>query len=97
MKRVNSQSIGAVLDNFFEQYPELADKMAEARLLNSWKTTLGASISRFTDNMFIKKRTLYVRITSSILKNELMMCREQLVKKLNEQAGREVIDSIVLI
>ena len=97
MKRVNTQSIGTVLDNFFEQNPELADKLAEVRLIDSWKTVLGASVSRFTDSLFIKKRTLYVRLTSSVLKSELMMCREQLILKLNNAAGRNVIDSIALI
>ena len=97
MKRINTQTIGTVLDAFFEQNPKLADKMAEVRLINSWKTIMGSSISRYTDNLFIKKRTFYVRITSSVLKSELMLCREQLIKKLNEEAGREVIDSIILI
>ena len=97
MKRVNAQSIGSVLDHFFDQNPELADKLAEVRLLSSWKTVLGPSVSRFTDNLFIRKRTLYVRLTSSVLKSELMMCREQLILKLNKEAGRDVIDSIALI
>ena len=97
MKRVNAQSIGTALDSFFEQNPEIADKLAEVRLLDSWKTALGPSVSRFTDKLFIKKRTLYVRLTSSVLKSELMMCREQLILKLNKEAGRDVIDSIALI
>jgi GTP-dependent phosphoenolpyruvate carboxykinase len=97
MKRVNTQTIGTVLDDFFRQNPELADKIAEVRLLDSWKAVLGSSVSRFTGNLFIKKRTLYVRITSSVLKSELMMCREQIIIKLNKEAGRNVIDSITLI
>lgn len=97
MKRVDSQLIGTVLDDFFEQNPTLANKLAEVRLIDSWKTVLGTSVSRFTDNIFIKKRTLYVRITSSVLKNELMMCREQLISRLNNEAGKDVIDSISLI
>jgi len=96
MKRVSAQSIGTALDSFFEQNPELADKLGEVRLISSWKTALGPAVSRFTTHLFIKKRTLYVQLTSSVLKSELMMCREQLIKKLNEEAGREVIDSIVL-
>ena len=96
MKRVNTQQIGTVLDDFFGQNPELADKLAEVRLINSWKTVLGPSVSRFTGNLFIKKRTLYANLTSSVLKSELMMCREQLIEKLNNEAGRNVIDSIIL-
>jgi len=97
MKRVNTQLIGTVLDDYFEQNPGLADKLAEVRLLDSWKNVLGSSVSRFTEHLFIKKRTLYVRLSSSVLKSELMMCREQLILKLNDQAGRNVIDSITLI
>lgn len=96
MKRINTQQIGTALDDFFVQNPELADKLAEVRLINSWKTVLGQAVSRFTDNLFIKKRTLYVHLTSSVLKSELMMCREQLISKLNNEAGRNVIDSIIL-
>jgi len=97
MKRVNTQLLGTILDDFFEQNPELADKLAEVRLLDSWKTVLGPAVSRYTEQLFIKKRTLYARLTSSVLKSELMMCREQLIIKLNKEAGREVIDSITLI
>ncbi|MCL1933134.1 MAG: DUF721 domain-containing protein [Candidatus Azobacteroides sp.] len=97
MKRVNTQLLGAILDDFFEQNPKLADKLAEVRLLDSWKTALGPAVSRYTDQLFIKKRTLYVRLTSSVLKSELMMCREQLITKLNNEAGRNVIDAITLI
>jgi len=97
MKRVNTQLIGTVIESFFEQNPELANKLAEVRLIDSWKTVLGPSVSRFTDNLFIKKRTLYVHLTSSVLKSELMMCRGQLILKLNNEAGRDVIDSIHLI
>jgi len=97
MKRVNTQIIGTILDDFFEQNPIMADKLAEVRVLDAWKTVLGSAVSRYTDNLFIKKRTLYVRLTSSVLKSELMMCREQLIIKLNKEAGRKVIDSIALI
>ena len=97
MKRINTQSIKGVLNDYFIQNPELAIKLAEVRLIDSWKTILGPSITRFTESLFIKKRTLYVRITSSVLKSELMMCRDQLIKKLNSEAGRNVIDSIILI
>lgn len=97
MKQVNAQVIGSILDDFFEQNPALADKLAETRLVDSWNTVLGSSVSRFTDKLYIRKRTLYVKLTSSILKSELMLCREQMIYKLNTHAGRNVIDNIILI
>ena len=97
MKRSNTQPIGRVLDELFDQNPILADKLAETRLVNSWKGMMGASVARFTENIYIKKRILYVKLTSSVLKSELMMCRELLINNLNEEAGRRVIDDIMLI
>jgi len=97
MKRIDTQQICSILDDFFEQNPSLADKLAETRLMDSWTTVLGSSVSRFTDNLYIRKRVLYVRLTSSVLKSELMLCREQMIGKLNNQAGRNVIDNIILL
>jgi predicted nucleic acid-binding Zn ribbon protein len=97
MKRTNTQSIGKALDEFLEQNPFLSDKLAENRLIDSWTAVLGHSISRFTSHLYIKNRILYVKLTSSVLKNELMLSREQLIKRLNGAVNRNVIDNIILI
>ena len=39
---------------------------------------------------------LYVHLSSSVARNELMMLREALREKLNEKSGKELIREIVL-
>ena len=95
MKRTASQSIGKILEGFFEDNPDIADKLAETRLINYWNNEMSPAVSRYTDDLFIKKRVLYVRLKSAVLKNELMMHREQMIEKLNREVGREVIEGIV--
>jgi hypothetical protein len=95
MKRTNSQTIGEVLKNFFEDNPRLADKLAETRLIAYWQQAMSPAVSRYTGNLFVKNRTLHVQIKSSVLKNELMLHRSQLVDSLNKEAGRPVIDQLV--
>jgi hypothetical protein len=94
MKKTDSQSIGKILEDYFENNPLMADKLAETRLINYWNS-MNPAISRYTSNLFIKNRILYVKLKSSVLKNELMMLREQLTINLNREAGRNVIDNIV--
>jgi hypothetical protein len=94
MKRIYSQSIGKLLEEFFENNPQMADKLAETRLINYWNE-MSPAISRYTSGLFVKNRILYVKLRSAVLKNELMMCREQLVIKLNKGVNRNVIDDIV--
>ena len=95
MRRTNSQPIGKLLESFLEENPALADKMAESRLMEYWTNEMSPAVSRYTSDLFIKKRTLYVKLTSSVLKNELLLCREQLILNLNKQVDRNIIDSIV--
>jgi len=35
-------------------------------------------------------------VTSSVLKNELLMMRQDIINKLNEQAGEIIIEKIVI-
>ena len=95
MKRTATQPIGKLLETFFEDNPQLADKMAETRLINYWHNGMSPAISRYTGDLFIKKRILYVQLKSAVLKNELMMLREQMIEKLNGEVGRRVIEGIV--
>lgn len=97
MKRTNSQSIKTILDSFFQDNPLLADKLAETRLIDYWNNKMNPIISRYTVDLFIRNRILYVKLNSSVLKNELIMGRQNLVEKLNTEAGRNVIDDLILI
>ncbi len=97
MKRTNSQSLKEVLENFFQDNPRMADKLAETRLINYWTTEMSPVISRYTVDLYIRNRILYVKLNSSVLKNELLMGREELISKLNKEAQREIIHEIIFI
>jgi Protein of unknown function (DUF721). len=97
MKRTEVKLLGSVLDDFFQDNPLISEKLAETKLIHSWGKVLGFSVDRYTENIYVKKEILYVRLTSSVLKNELVMCREKLIQKLNLEVGREVIKGIVFI
>jgi len=97
MKYVNSQPLGKLLEDFFESNPQMADKLAETRLIDYWNHTMSPVVSRYTDSLFVKNRILYVKLTSSVLKNELMMSREQLIVNLNKEVNRNIIDNIIFI
>jgi len=74
----------------------LEDKLAETRLIQSWGELLGKSVARLTKGMYIKNRTLFVNLSSSVVRNELIMIKKDLLIRLNEKAGKCIIDDIVL-
>lgn len=94
MKRNNTEQIGDVLRQFLRQQG-LETPLNEYRLVDAWKDVVGPVIARYTTNLFIKNQVLYVSLSSSVIRQELMMGREMLVRNLNAQVGSQVIVNIV--
>jgi predicted nucleic acid-binding Zn ribbon protein len=87
------------LDSLLEQFVRanrLEKGLAEYRLIKSWKDLLGISVAKKTKSLRIQKRTLFVTLHSSVVANELSMIKDSLIPKLNEAAGMDVIDDVVL-
>ena len=94
MKRNNAEQIGDVLRQFLRQQG-LETPLNEYRLVDAWKDVVGPVITRYTTNPFIKNQVLYVSLSSSVIRQELMMGREMLIRNLNAQVGSQVIVNIV--
>ena len=93
MRRSNSESIGKVVREFLRQ-EGLETPLNQHRLINSWQEVMGQGIMNYTGQLFIKNQTLYVQIRSSVLKQDLMMSRKAIVRRLNEHVQAQVIADI---
>ena len=95
MRRKQTQHIGEILKEFINVM-KISRKMNEMRVINGWENLVGKQISKYTSQVSIKNRTLFVSLTSSVIRNELFLHREQLLKNINESAGMQLIEQIVL-
>jgi predicted nucleic acid-binding Zn ribbon protein len=95
MRRSKTISLAEAIKDYINEM-NLGDKLSETAILNSWEEVVGKAISSRTTKIYIKDHVLYVHLTSSVVRNELMMLRESLREKLNEKAGKEVIKDIIL-
>lgn len=73
----------------------LETPLNEYRLIQAWTQVLGATVKYYTGDLYIKNQILYVHLTSSVLRQELMMNRKILVHRLNEFVKAQVITDIV--
>lgn len=95
MQRKNSQSLSDALSDFFNENSALKVKMAEHRVMRGWSELLGEGVAKYTANVYFNRGSLFVNLTSSVLRSELMMMKDDLIKKLNEHAGMHVVRDIV--
>ncbi len=95
MKRTKAQPIGALLDSLFKS-PNVARKIAEGSLPHVWREVTGEVVAASTRQVRFVRGTLYVHIASSILRSELMMQREALVRSINKKLGTDLVQSVVV-
>ncbi len=95
MQRKNSQSIGEVLREYIDSM-QMRRKLKESRIEKQWEEMLGKNAASLTRRIYIKNGVLYVYLNSSVLRNEILMMRETLISRINENAGEEIVTKIIL-
>ncbi len=94
MRRRNTETIRDVIEQFLKQ-KKLDKPLFEKKIVDAWPEVLGKNIMNYTSNLSVKNRKLYVTITSSVLRHDLFISRENIVESLNKHVGSHVIDEII--
>ncbi|MDP2336477.1 MAG: DUF721 domain-containing protein [Bacteroidota bacterium] len=94
MRKSNTQSISSVLKSYVREN-NLERKLNELDLIKSWESVMGKTVARYTGNLYIQNNTLFVETTSPIVRNELLMMKEEIRVRLNEVVGEELIKAII--
>lgn len=94
MRRSNTQSLSDVIREYVKG-TSIEGKLKEVDVVQSWEELLGKTIAHYTRNISLKSKVLFVEISSSVVKNELFMMREEIRRKLNERAGEEMVSKII--
>lgn len=94
MRKSNTQPLGEVLREYVRKM-NMEQKLKEVDVVASWEHLFGKTFAHYTRNIYLSKKILYVEITSSVVKNELMMMREKIRQRMNDEAGEEIIEKIV--
>ncbi|MBR6311207.1 MAG: DUF721 domain-containing protein [Paludibacteraceae bacterium] len=95
MRRKETLSLGQVLKELLKEN-NLDAKINETKLLNAVEEVFGAHLSSYITGKNIYNKTLFIHVKSSIVRNEMMMVRQNMINLLNEKVGETVITNIVV-
>ena len=95
MKRQNASTLGESLSKWLDEN-KLRQQMNETRLVEAWKPMVGNYMASLTREIYIKNRTLFVYIDSSVVRNELVLAKQTLLQRLNNENGGNIIDDIII-
>ncbi|MBQ8336897.1 MAG: DUF721 domain-containing protein [Bacteroidaceae bacterium] len=95
MRRGETKSIAELVRAMCRE-EGLETPLNEYRLINAWSQVLGPAVASYTKSLQIHNQVLFVKVTSSVLRQELLLNRKSLVRRLNEHVKAQVITDIVL-
>lgn len=95
MIRRNAQKLGDVLEELLRQQ-HLDGRLYEKRLIRRFPEVVGQALASHVSQLFISKGVLHITVDSAVIRQEMQLMREGLIKQLNTALGREVIQDIRL-
>lgn len=95
-KRFNEESpIGDVLKQFISQN-KLEAGMDIVNVRDAWKNVMGTGVNNYTTEIQLKGSTLYVALSSAVLREELSYGKEKIIKMINEEIRKDLVTHLVL-
>jgi len=61
-----------------------------------WNAQMGPAIEKYTTSIKLDGNTLYVQLSSSVLREELSYGKDRIIRLLNEELGKELINKLIL-
>ena len=95
-KRINdNMSISDALKEFVE-VNRLEKGLDKVNVADAWAKLMGNGVNNYTSSVQLERQTLYIQLTSSVLREELSYGKQKIINMLNEELGKEIIKKLVL-
>ena len=95
-KRLNNENtVGDVL-KFIIKENRLQGGIDEISVKEAWQSLMGNGVNSYTKSVVLRNSTLYVELTSAVLREELSFGKNKIITMLNEELRRDVIKEVVL-
>jgi predicted nucleic acid-binding Zn ribbon protein len=96
MRKPNDITLKEGIGKLLNVY-RLKGKFDETAVIAFWPELMGKAVANRTTQIYIFQKKLFIRLESSVVKNELLMVRAGIIQKINERAGAEVITDLVFL
>ena len=96
MRKANDKTLKEAIEQMLQVY-KLKKRYDETGIIAHWPQLVGKPVANRTKELFIRDKKLFLRIESSVIKNELMLMRTQIISKINEEAKGVLVEEIIFL
>ena len=94
-KRDNTQKLSSIINKVINKN-NLRHKIDQLNIIDIWRDIIGESIQKYVKEEKVKDYTLYIKLKSSVVRNEISYNKSKIIEKINKRIGKEAIKEIVL-
>jgi predicted nucleic acid-binding Zn ribbon protein len=94
-RSADSQPLKEVIDRFLKAF-SLENKMKEMDVIAAWPELMGSAVAFRTKSIKIHNKILYLEINSSVMREELLNGKAIIITRINEKAGKQLINDVWL-
>jgi predicted nucleic acid-binding Zn ribbon protein len=91
----NDSPIGSILSEIIDRN-NLQSGLDEVDVKAAWFSLMGNGVATYTRELQVKNKTLYVVLSSGVLREELHHGRDKIIALINEECKREVSTKVIL-
>ncbi len=96
MGRTNDKSLKEAIEQMLQVY-KIKRKYDETGIKAAWPELVGKSVANRTKEIYIHDKKLFLRIESSVIKNELILMRSQIIEKINNETKSVLVEDIIFL
>mgnify|MGYP001267997673 CR=1 FL=1 len=84
------------LINTFLKKNKLEKGLLNIEVKKAWFDLMNNGVANYTSDVSLRNKTLYIKLSSAALKEELSYGKEKLIKLINEKLEDDIVEKIVL-
>jgi hypothetical protein len=94
-RKNNNLPLSEALNDFIQKN-KLQHGIDKVNVREAWVSLMGNGVNNYTTAIELRNETLYISLSSSVLREELSHGKSKILDMLNEELGKNLVKKIVL-
>jgi len=95
-RKSQAVSVGEAINELLKFY-HLEGKFNETFVVAHWEKIMGKTIASRTEKVYFKDKLMFVKVTSSPLKKDLLLSKQRIIDLVNKEIGSIVVEDVVFL
>lgn len=93
MKEDSIKSFKTALSSFLKE-ENLDHTYKQKQIIANWDSIMGRTISSRTSSLYFKDQTLFIKLTSAPLKQEMQMAKPDIIRLIEKEIGKGEVKDV---